>query len=456
MKASLFFLFFSSFSFFLGGCTPTRREARIQDVVLSYEGVVPCEVKKPDRISSLDDYSEFMDYVCYASQDDEVWYAEVSDEFRKEILRSPSSLFDLAGQSGILSHNFTKGYDLSRIDDGQIGVYGSIGSYGTKSYALDESHRKVLKFEYFLRLNGSDEETWSLSEFPLYRDNEGFVEADNSEELFYLLSHGYFPIVREGTPLASLFSRLLGIADALVDEGMSDLERFLSLYDYIVVENNYDYESLYYKDSVHTDYACYFLEGVVNGRNAVCDGICKALVCLARLVGMEAYHVGSSNGTSGHAYLYVRIGDDYYLSCPTSGSKITRVDSRKYHTHTNLYLLTDYDTSDPGWDFFSPLHPEIVSALQKIPPYDYYEGQHFWIDGDEYDYRVTSESEARKILDYVEDMAKDNGLNLEIELQMSVETYRDLMERWEESTGLVVDNGIFEGELVKSFVFLYE
>lgn len=452
MKRSLFLLFL----LVLNGCFCPRREVSVRDVPLSYTDVRLSEAKAPGRISTLDDYTEFMDYVCYASKEDEVWYADVSPEFQKALLASPDALFSLAGQSGILSHNFTKGYDLSRIADGQIGVYGSIGTYGTKSYALDESNRKVLKFEYYLLLNGKDPAEWSLSEFPLYRENRGFVAADNSEELFYLLSCGYFPVVEEGTELASLFSRLLGIADALVDDGMSDLEKYLSLYNYIVVENNYDYESLHYKDSVHTDYECYFLEGVVNGKNAVCDGICKALVCLARLVGMEAYHVGSSNGTSGHAYLYVRIGDDYYLSCPTNGSRISRVGTRKYHTHTNLYFLTDYDTSDPGWDFFSPSHPEIALALQEIAPYDYYQEQRFWIGEEECDYRVTSASEARKILDYVDRTARENGLNLEIELQMGAETYRSLISGLDEATCLVVDNGIFEGELVKSFVFLYE
>lgn len=426
----------------------------IASIDTNYGDIELTEVEKPALIEDLDDYSAFMDYVCYASTDDEVIYTEVSDNFKDILLSSPLDTYLLAGQSGILSHNFTKGYDLSKIAQNQIGILGSIGNYATKHYELDPLDHKVIKYEYLNLLNDLDlKDGIKLSDFPLYQDNNGFVKADNSEELFYLISNDYFPVV-EDEELLSLFSKMLGVASNFLNEE-TDLDKYRGLYNYIVVENNYDYDSFNYKDSVHTDYECYFLEGVFNRHNAVCDGICKALVCLSRLLGLEAYHIGSSNGESGHAYLYVNIDGTYYLSCPTNGSKISQEGDIKYHSHTNSYFLTDYDTSDSSWDFFSPSYPDIVEKLKQVEPYDYYAEETFLIDGTTYDYQVDTAIEGLTILDHVDEIAKDTGSDLEIELALDIDTYRELISEAKGLKFFVSDNGTFQGKLLKSFIFNY-
>lgn len=442
-------------SMFLPSCNKSEAvlSLRVASIEMDYGNVKLSEVEKPGLIEDLDDYSAFMDYVCYASEDDEILYTDVSDEFKEVLLSSPLDTYLLAGQSGILSHNFTKGYDLSRIQDNQIGVFGSIGNYASKYYELNDSNHATIKYEYLRLLNNLDfKNEIKLADFPLFQDNRGFVKADNSEDLFYLISNGYFPYVEE-EKLSSLFSKMLGVAGRFLDEGISDLDKYKGLYNYIVVENHYDYDSFNYKDSEHTDYECYFLEGVFNHHNAVCDGICKALVCLSRLVGLEAYHIGSSNGVSGHAYLYVNIDGVYYLSCPTNGSKISREGDIKYQTHTNSYFLTDYDTSDSEWDFFSPSYPSIIEKLKQVKPYDYYAEEAFVIDGVTYDYQIDSAGEGMDILNHVDEMAKESGIDLEIELALEINTYRELVDETKNLHFFTSDNGTFNGKLLKSFIF---
>lgn len=429
---------------------------KIDEVTLDYGNISLSEVEEIKEVSSLEELSNFMDYVAYSSKNDEVKYAKLTNEFKEELLDNFDYIYSNAGQQGILSHNFIKGYNLSRIDENLFGVFGSINKYGFKSYSLKENNHKVIKIEYFLNvLNKNKEKENSLKELSLYRNNNGFIKANNSEEIFYLLSHNYFPVIENNKGLEELFSKMCGIVFALIDENMSEKEKYFALYNYIVNENTYDYDSFNYKDSLHTYYECYFLEGSILSQNAVCDGMVKALVSLARLSGIEAYHVGASNGESGHAYLYVKLDNTYYLSSPTDGKKVYQENGKKYHLHTNSFYLTNYFTNNPDWDFYSLAHPEIIEELKLVEPYDYYKNEEIVINGETYNFEINDLDKSEKLLKEINDLAKENNLPLEIELKGNIDEFREIIANLKDFSYFVIDNGYFGGELLKSFVFNY-
>lgn len=448
------------FPLLLSGCSKIEEEKKwslpLEEVEIAYPDIPESEVEKIEEVHDLQSFSEFMDYVCYASTDESYRYADVTEKYLSVLKTDFDFQYRNAGQQGILSHNFVTGYDLSFLEEGKIGIQGYIDTYGTKSYALKKNNRPVLKVEYFLNVLSSTNESLyeGFEDLPLYQENRGFVKAENSEELFYLLSHDYFPIVEENSALEELFEKMVAISFALMKEGMDEEEKYSALYDYIVDENTYDYDSFHYKDSTHLDYACYFLEGAILQQNAVCDGMVKALVSLCRLNGIEAYHVGASNGTNGHAYLYVRLGETYSLSSPTDGKKAYNRNGEKIHSHTNAFYLTDYDTSDPTWSFFSLAHPEILEKLKTVEPYDYYRNKSILLNGKEEDFVVDSLKEGEEILKGVQDLSETYEVDLEIELALSHEDYLSLVKDLDKNID-VVDNGYFQGRLLKSFVFLH-
>lgn len=449
---------FLTLSLLLISCSKETKSTslKVQDVTLNYENITLSEVKEIKEVSNLEELSIFMDYVAYSSKDDEVKYAKLTYEFKEELLNNFEYIYFNAGQQGILSHNFIKGYDLSKIDQNLFGVFGSINKYGFKSYELKDNNQKATKIEYLLNVLDKEKERKNdIKELPLYKVNNGFVKANNSEEIFYLLSHAYFPVIENNRALEELFSKMCGIVFALTDESMSEKEKYFALYNYIVNENTYDYDSFNYKDSVHTDYECYFLEGSILRQNAVCDGMVKALVSLARLAGIEAYHVGASNGESGHAYLYVRLDDKYYLSSPTDGKKVYQEDGIKYHLYTNSFYLTNYYTNNPEWDFYSLAHPEIIEELKVVEPYDYYENEKIVLNGTTYNFVIEEVEKTQKLLNEVNNLAKENNLLLEIELKGNIDEFREIIAKTKDFSCFVIDNGYFGGELLKSFVFNY-
>lgn len=415
------------------------------------------ELTKPTQLDSMQDLSDFMDYVIFTNQELNMVYTSVTDEYKKILLEDASYQLQWAGQYGSLSHNFIHSYDLSKLDENQIGVAGYFFDYAFKHYSLKEDNIKVINYEYYqdVLLNEFAQDN-AIQNLPLYQNNNGFLKVENSEQLFYATLKNYFPYCKKGTKAYELLAKATGILNRIIDKNMTELEEFQTIYNYIVCENTYDYESFNYKDSNHTDYSCYFLEGILDYKNAVCDGIVKALTLFCRLEGIEAYHIGAVSGQGGHAYCYVKIDDQYYLSCPTSGSNIEKANQLRYHTHTNLFMLTSYYTSSSSWDYFSEAYPEIKEQVMDTLPYDYYTNYYVQIENEKLNLVIHQKEKGIQILSHVANEAQKNQLTMQIELigeyQIMNDIYQDICQKYDV---IKVNNGMFNGKKVYAFIFDY-
>lgn len=98
------------------------------------------ELTKPTQLDSMQDLSDFMDYVIFTNQELNMVYTSVTDEYKKILLEDASYQLQWAGQYGSLSHNFIHSYDLSKLDENQIGVAGYFFDYAFKHYSLKEDN----------------------------------------------------------------------------------------------------------------------------------------------------------------------------------------------------------------------------------------------------------------------------------------------------------------------------
>ena len=283
----------------------------VNDISINYKNEKITSLSKIENLDNMQDLSDFMDYVVFTSKNDEIIYTSVTDSFKNKLKKDMDYYFKWAGQYGILAHNFIKWYDDTKIDENLIGVFGSISKYAFKSYTLKSNNIKVLDYTYYNNvLVNTKKNDYTYLDLPLYKFNKGFINVSNSEQLFYALANNYYPIPISGSSAEKLFNKMISIVYRVVPSlSMNEYEIFNNIFNYIINENTYDYDSFNYKDSQHTDYECYFLDGIFNSKNAVCDGIVKALVSLLNLFNIDAYHIGAVYNNAGHAYAYVKVNE---------------------------------------------------------------------------------------------------------------------------------------------------
>lgn len=148
------------------------------------------------------------------------------------------------------------------------------------------------------------------------------LDVYNSEELWWAVEHGYKPVFPEENSKAELFyERAKMILRKIVNDQMSDYEKLVAIYEYLVQYVSYDYDA--YESSADKKNTCYYLEGVFESGRAVCDGKTKALVLMLGIEGVECLRdFGSSKtGGAGHAWNYVKIEDVWYLVDTTEGDQ---------------------------------------------------------------------------------------------------------------------------------------
>ena len=157
-------------------------------------------VKLPEikNVNSMQDLSNFVDYVVFYSTNEDFVYTNVTNEYKEVLLNDLEYQIKWACQYASIGHNFVKGYDASKLNDNLIGISGYISNYGFKSY--EEEVNNVVTFEYYQDvLSKNKYQNKDGNKLPLYQNNNGFIEVNNSEQLFYVCMNNYFPYCKKET-----------------------------------------------------------------------------------------------------------------------------------------------------------------------------------------------------------------------------------------------------------------
>ena len=167
--------------------------------------------------------------------------------------------------------------------------------------------------------------------------------VNNSEALFYVLEQGMRPVIDgSARDVINLYDTMKQILRTYVSDDMSDTEKALAIYQYLILSVTYDGELLEkVKNNQNSEgNRSFFLEGAIMDQLAVCDGLSKAFVALCRMEGIECVRVVGTkveNGLS-HAWNKVKLGGNWYVADVTSDNMIVGNDelmSLKY------FMITD-------------------------------------------------------------------------------------------------------------------
>ena len=248
--------------------------------------------------------------------------------------------------------------------------------------------------------------------FAIYEANRE-LEVYNSEELWWAVEQGYLPVFpKDNTKAELFFERAKMILREIIHDGMSDYDKVIAIYEYLVDAVAYDYDAYARAGQVTAggneeaisalkNDTCYYLEGVFERGRAVCDGKTKAFVLLCGIEGIPALRISGSSitGGVGHAWNYVNIDGVWYLVDTTegdarysAGSGIAAFFGSNVETVSYSALLAPLDYHEDSY-----LYGEVWSSItngEGAVSADYFDSD---LLGTDYDFIIDSALEVEEI-----------------------------------------------------------
>ena len=296
--------------------------------------------------------------------------------------------------------------------------YKIINNDSTKSLYTEHG---ISYYDQYSSLNLRNNETPRSDGFQLFIDTvDKTFEVVDSEQLYYVLEHGYRPVIKAGnTNLQNLYAKMRNTLKVIINDSMSDYDKVLAINEWLVMNVTYDRVALQLSSNPSvTLFHSFYLEGVFDENLAVCDGISKALACLCNMEGIPAIRV-TGTGAQNHAWNKVCIDGKWYVVDATSGGSIIN-DSYEVLTH-RFFLITDED--------FGTIYTEdgkYYPDFKAEGEYDYYDNYKYSYDGHEYKLRCTSKSDLVRVLRWFKDNATTN-YTCDVELDFSYGDFSSLM-----------------------------
>ena len=376
------------------------------------EGIQTTELSKIETVRNREDLTNLIDYSAFYQKRVK---AQVSDIYKQVLKDNFDTETRWAVQYGDLAHNAeeTQIFD-AELESGFIEVFCKMPKrYGYKTGSNKKN--KIYTLDYYLLTKEKNKKV-NYKDLRLFKNNKGFIKVNNSEQLFYAALNGYFPVWdKNNKVLCKIMNDCLEILQ--FRHSKNELERIRRTYLYMINESTYDLDVQRKRSTDYRDYAAYYLEGFFLYRQAVCDGLTKAYALLLALDGFEVYHVADvKKNIGGHAYNYVKVNGEYYLSSITNSIRTGGYERiRDYR-----YFLTNYRANDfDGYKFQSEEFPTIKEQLIKVEPINYHSIFTSKIYTRNVKFNTDDPRKIKSIIRYAKRVSKMKKIRIEIQFQSS-------------------------------------
>ena len=260
----------------------------------------------------------------------------------------------------------------------------------------------------FVCINKQSTRTESFTEFKINQVTNTYVVTD-SDQLCYVLERGYKPIFSSDSCSAKrMYTAACNALINICDDSFSDIEKLHAIYDWLIENVTYDKTLLNYVVSNGEDlrkYKGFYLEGVFDDYRAVCDGISKAFMVMARIEGIECVQVSGTSISSGvgHAWNKVRLNGRWYIVDATGGGVVVGGE-KEMLTHrlfmcNDAYYSTNYTASE---------YTNLIADSE----YSIYRDLKYTYKGLTHDYYIDDVDELADILAYYKSLG-DNSKTID-------------------------------------------
>ncbi len=247
----------------------------------------------------------------------------------------------------------------------------------------------IEQYDYAQRGENNSFEPTRSSDFDnfKYQSLTREIEVKNSNQLFFALEHRIKPIPKKGSSAETALNKAKAILRQIVNCDMTDEEKALRIYRYICYNVTYNMPSTSSSNILYYD--CFYLEGVLNNNQAVCDGICKTYSLLCNIEGIRCVRAASTS----HAWNEVFIDGNWYTVDATHGNVLMN-NSFEILCHDN-FLINESIKESMGYTDI------LRTEINANGNYDYYAENTFVYNNVEYDYVIESRDEFAILLKWV-------------------------------------------------------
>lgn len=378
-----------------------------------------------NKITSLDEFSAYLDYVNFYEIDENKFIevdfeeydeAEANGEFEKILSKSTMPLFSISYSRKTVSNKK------------MIAVKVTKKQPELKTYSVDTRPKQISAIEFGELEAFSSTRTDDFDDFK-YKNLAKEVSVTNTNQLFFALEHRVKPVPTKGSSAETALNKCKDILRKICDDTCSDLQKAKAIYTYLIknveyvlpiVESGDVYEAL--------SYDAYYMEGVLNNGAGVCDGISKTFSCLMNLEGIRCVRATSSD----HAWNEAFIDGKWYTFDATHGN-VSTSENLELLAYNNFMINEEIKEN---FGYVDGLRTEIVAD----GVYDFYANDTFIYNGNTYDRNVNSIAELTALFAYSYSKAKEYNystftVNLVLDYSYGAEFSDDIKEA-RDSAGL--------------------
>lgn len=232
------------------------------------------------------------------------------------------------------------------------------------------------------------------------------LTVTNTEQLIWALENGYKPNCIEGSQASSTYAKARTLLSQICSDSMTNYQKIKAIYEWLIMNVQYDNLGAYkLTNSLITaaeakEYTSWSPEGVFDSKIAVCEGIAKAFVVMARIENIPAVMVVNSS----HAWNKVYLNGKWYGIDATHGNaldsnaidvdKIGNVKGIEVLMY-NQFLFTDSYKSSLGYTATN------FADFASNTAYDYYSNAQYSYNTNNFDLHIDTQEEMQLLLNYV-------------------------------------------------------
>ncbi len=234
------------------------------------------------------------------------------------------------------------------------------------------------------------------------------MNVRDTEQLYFALEKGYRPIIEAGTTAETVYTEMKNILRGIIGEEFTEKDKALAIAEYLIETVAYDNKALSMFEMGAAElktYRCFYLEGAILDKVAVCDGISKAFGALCAIEGIKAIQVNGTHNGVNHAWnkVYLDLDGDgarewSVVDC-TSANTLSRTDESgvsgvEIINHSYIFTTDDMLVNKNTYVYDS----EWAGKFVANKAYDVYKDA--FIPGKETSFYATSAAEMTEIIKY--------------------------------------------------------
>ena len=191
-------------------------------------------------------------------------------------------------------------------------------------YVMDASDSQTyVQQDYALKLSNPSTRSESFDAFKINEITK-VIPVTTSEQLVWVLANGYKPNCQSESVAKTMYSEIKAILRLICDDDQTDIEKLRHIYEWLILNVKYDNkalaQSLTWPEETAAKtaktYDSWYVEGVINNRRAVCEGIAKTFLAMARIEGIICLYVTGNQ----HAWNKVYVDGRWYGVDATHGN----------------------------------------------------------------------------------------------------------------------------------------